>query len=87
MALFGLLGYVFRKLDCEPAPMLLGFILGPMMEEYLAPRAIAVARATRWCFVTRPISATMLILALVLLATVLAPVVRRKREEAFQEEG
>ena len=43
MVLFGFLGYVFRKLDCEPAPMLLGFILGPMMEEFLR-RALLLSR-------------------------------------------
>ena len=47
MALFGLLGYVFAKLDCEPAPMLLGFILGPMMEEYLR-RAMLLSRGNPW---------------------------------------
>jgi putative tricarboxylic transport membrane protein len=86
MAIFGLLGYIFRKLDCEPAPMLLGFILGPMMEEHLR-RAMLVAKGDATVFVTRPISATMLVLALILLATVLAPAVRQKRQEAFQEEA
>jgi putative tricarboxylic transport membrane protein len=86
MAIFGLLGYIFRKLDCEPAPMLLGFILGPMMEEHLR-RAMLIGKGDATVFLTRPISATMLILALILLATVLAPAVRQKREEAFQEEG
>jgi putative tricarboxylic transport membrane protein len=86
MAIFGLLGYIFRKLDCEPAPMLLGFILGPMMEEHLR-RAMLVAKGDATVFLTRPISATMLVLALILLATVLAPAVRQKRQEAFQEEA
>ena len=86
MALFGFLGYVFRKLDCEPAPMLLGFILGPMMEEHLR-RAMLISKGDATVFLSRPISATMLIIALILLATVLAPAVRQKREEAFQEEA
>ena len=86
MAGFGVLGYLFRKLDCEPAPMLLGFILGPMMEEYVR-RALLISRGDPLVFVTRPISATMLIMALLLLATVLMPAVRKRREEAFQEEG
>jgi putative tricarboxylic transport membrane protein len=86
MAIFGFLGYIFRKLDCEPAPMLLGFILGPMMEEHLR-RAMLISKGDATVFLSRPISATMLILALILLATVLAPAVRQKREEAFQEEG
>ncbi len=86
MAAFGVLGYVFRKLDCEPAPMLLGFILGPMMEEYLR-RALLMSKGDPSVFVTRPGSAAMLIIALILLATIFAPAVRQKREEAFQEEG
>lgn len=84
MAGFGVLGYVFRKLDCEPAPMLLGFILGPMMEENLR-RALLISKGDPMVFATRPISAAMLVVALALLVTVLAPAVRRKREEAFQE--
>lgn len=84
MAGFGVLGYVFRKLDCEPAPMLLGFILGPMMEENLR-RALLISKGDPMVFATRPISAVMLVMALALLVTVLAPAIRRKREEAFQE--
>lgn len=86
MAGFGVLGYVFRKLDCEPAPMLLGFILGPMMEEYLR-RALLISKGDATVFLTRPVSATMLALALVLLVTVLLPTIRKTREQAFQEEG
>jgi putative tricarboxylic transport membrane protein len=86
MAIFGFLGYIFRKLDCEPAPMLLGFILGPMMEEHLR-RAMLISKGDATVFLSRPISATMLVLALILLVTVLAPAIRQKREEAFQEEG
>ena len=86
MAGFGVLGYVFRKLDCEPAPMLLGFILGPMMEEYLR-RALLISKGDATVFVTRPVSATMLVLALLLLVTVLTPAIRKTREQAFQEEG
>ena len=84
MVIFGLLGYVFAKLGCEPAPMLLGFILGPMMEEFLR-RALLLSQGSPTVFVTRPISAIMLILAAILLATVLMPTLRKKREEAFQE--
>jgi TctA family transporter len=84
MVLFGLLGYVFAKLDCEPAPMLLGFILGPMMEEYLR-RALLISHGDPTVFVTRPISATMLVLALIALISVLVPSISRKRDEAFQE--
>jgi len=85
MALFGVLGYVFAKLDCEPAPMLLGFILGPMMEEYLR-RAMLLSRGDPTVFVTRPISAVMLAMAVAALFVVLSPAIQKKREEAFQEE-
>jgi TctA family transporter len=85
MALFGVLGYVSAKLDCEPAPMILGFILGPLMEEYLR-RALIISRGDPMVFLTRPISATMLALALVAMVIVLMPAVRKTREEAFQEE-
>jgi len=84
MALFGVLGYAFRKLDCEPAPMLLGFILGPMMEEYLR-RALLITKGNPVVFVTRPISATLLAVSAVALVVVLLPALRKKREEAFQE--
>lgn len=85
MAGFGALGYIFAKLKCEPAPMLLGFILGPMMEEYLR-RAFLLSRGDPTVLVTRPISATMLVLSVVALVVVLMPSIRAKREEAFQEE-
>jgi len=86
MALFGILGYVFAKLDCEAAPMLLGFILGPLMEEYLR-RALIISRGDPTVFLTRPISATMLVLAVIAMAIVLMPAISKKREEAFQEES
>jgi TctA family transporter len=85
MALFGFLGYLFVKLECEPAPMLLGFILGPMMEENLR-RALTLSRGDATTFVTRPISATLLALAAVAMFLVLSPAIRRTREEAFREE-
>jgi putative tricarboxylic transport membrane protein len=82
--LFGVLGYVFYKLSCEPAPLLLGFILGPMMEEHLR-RALRLARGDWSSFVTRPLSAGLLFAALLLLVIVLLPSIRSKREEAFQD--
>jgi putative tricarboxylic transport membrane protein len=85
MALFGLLGYICIKLDCEPAPLLLGFIIGPMMEEYLR-RALLLSRSDPMVFLTRPISATMLGIALLALIVVALPALRKKREEAFHEE-
>jgi putative tricarboxylic transport membrane protein len=81
---FGLLGYVFIKLECEPAPLLLGFILGPMMEEYLR-RALLFSRGDATVFFTRPLSLGMLFLAGMLLMAIIVPSVRRKREKAFQE--
>jgi TctA family transporter len=82
--LFGLLGYVCVKLACEPAPLILGFILGPMMEENLR-RAMLLSRGDPTVFFTKPISAVLLVIAFALLLIVVAPAVRQKREEAFQE--
>ncbi len=85
MAFFGLFGYIAAKLDLEPAPMLLGFIIGPMMEEYLR-RALTLSRSDPMTFLERPISAAMLAVAGLALMVVLSPVLRKKREEAFHEE-
>jgi putative tricarboxylic transport membrane protein len=85
MALFGLFGYICAKLDAEPAPMLLGFIIGPMMEEYLR-RALLLSRSDPMVFIQRPISATMLAVAVLAMAVVLMPALRKKREEAFKED-
>jgi len=85
LALFGVVGYVLRKLDCEPAPLLLGFILGPMMEENLR-RALMINRGDASVLFTRPISCVLLIAAVALLVMVLLPSIRAKRDVAFQEE-
>jgi len=82
--LFGLLGYLFIKLDCEPAPLLIALVLGPMMEENLR-RAMTLSRGDPTVFFSRPLSLGLLIVAAVLLLMVVLPVVRKKREEAFQE--
>jgi putative tricarboxylic transport membrane protein len=84
MALFGLLGYLFHKIDCEPAPLILGFILGPLMEENLR-RALIVSHGDPTVFVTRPISLTLLIMAALLLLLVVLPAFRKTRAEAFTE--
>ena len=84
MALFGVVGYLLVKLDCEPAPLLLGFVLGPMLEEYLR-RAMVLARGDATVFFTRPLSLALLVVAAGVLVLVLLPAVRAKREEAFQE--
>ena len=85
VAIFGLIGYTFIKLGCEPAPLLLGFILGPMMEENLR-RALLLSRGEWSVLVTRPLSASLLAVAALLLVIVLLPAVKNKREEAFVEE-
>ncbi|WP_448252725.1 tripartite tricarboxylate transporter permease [Ottowia oryzae] len=82
---FGIIGYIFIKLGMEPAPLLLGFILGPMMEENLR-RALLLSRGDWSVLVTRPLSATLLGMALLLLIIVLLPAVKKSREEAFVEE-
>jgi putative tricarboxylic transport membrane protein len=84
MAIFGLLGYFFKKLEAEASPMLLGFILGPMMEEYLR-RALLLSKGDPLVLLTRPISCTMLVLSAMLLALVLLPSFSATREEAFKE--
>jgi len=82
---FAILGYVFKKLDCEPAPLLLGFVLGKLMEEYLR-RAMTISRGDWSVLVTRPLSATMLAIAAVLIVIVFLPAIARKRKEAFAGE-
>ncbi|MGH8698650.1 MAG: tripartite tricarboxylate transporter permease, partial [Burkholderiales bacterium] len=84
MVVFSVFGIVCVKLLCEPAPLILGFILGPMMEENLR-RAMLLSRGDPSVFFTKPISAVLLGVAIVLLAIVMAPTVKRKRAEAFQE--
>jgi putative tricarboxylic transport membrane protein len=84
MAIFGFLGYVFTKLDCEPAPLILGFILGPLMEENLR-RAMLMSRGDPTVFFTEPISACLLIVAMVLLGIVVAPSISEKREVVFSK--
>jgi TctA family transporter len=86
VAFFGLLGYVLVKLRCEPAPLLLGFVLGPPLEENLR-RAMILSRGDPMTFVTRPISAALLAIALAVLVVVFLPSVKRKREEVFAEEN
>ncbi|HWP20470.1 MAG TPA: tripartite tricarboxylate transporter permease [Burkholderiaceae bacterium] len=82
--LFGVIGYAFYKLGCEPAPLLLGFILGPMMEENLR-RALLLSRGDWSTFMTRPLSAGLLIAALAMVVIVMLPSINRKRQEAFKD--
>ncbi len=82
-ALFGLFGYILVKVEAEPAPMLLGYILGPLMEENLR-RAMLLARGDFFVFFQRPISATLLVISILLLVFVLLPNIRKKRDVAFE---
>lgn len=82
---FAVVGYLFYKLSCEPAPLLLGFILGPMMEENLR-RALLLSRGDWSTFMTRPLSAGLLIAAALMVVVVMLPSIKNKREEAFQED-
>jgi len=86
MGVFGVVGYICAKLECEPAPMILGFILGPLMEENLR-RAMLLSRGDPTVFFTKPISAGFMIGSFILLLIVALPAIRKKREEVFVEEG
>ncbi|GLQ54270.1 tripartite tricarboxylate transporter permease [Devosia nitrariae] len=85
IAFFGIVGYALIRFGCEPAPLLLGFVLGPLLEEHLR-RAMIISRGDPSVFVTRPISATLLALALLAVVIAVLPSIRRKREEVFVEE-
>jgi TctA family transporter len=82
---FGLMGYLFMKLKCEPAPLILAFVLGPLMEENLR-RALLISRGDPTVFFTRPISAAFLVVAALLLVVMILPAVRKKREQVLVEE-
>ena len=83
---FAIVGYLFYKLSCEPAPLLLGFILGPMMEENLR-RALLLSRGDWSTFMTRPLSAGLLIAAALMVVIVMLPSIKAKRETVFVEEA
>ncbi|MBV9189010.1 MAG: tripartite tricarboxylate transporter permease [Betaproteobacteria bacterium] len=85
MSIFGVIGYICVKLECEPAPMILGFILGPLMEENLR-RAMLLSRGDPTVFFTKPISCGFMIAAAILLLIVELPAIRKKREEVFVED-
>ena len=84
LAALSAVAYVLLKLDCEPAPMVLGYILGPMMEENLR-RAMMISFGDPTVLITRPISAAFLLAAVALLVAIALPALRAKREEAMQE--
>jgi putative tricarboxylic transport membrane protein len=83
-AIFGLFGYWLVKHDFEPAPLVLAFVLGPLMEEHLR-RAMLIARGDATVFISRPISAGLLLIAVFLLVLATLPMIRRRREEVFVE--
>jgi putative tricarboxylic transport membrane protein len=83
-AIFGLVGYWLIKHDFEPAPMLLGFVLGPLMEENLR-RAMLLARGDATVFFTRPISAGLMALSIGLLIIAVLPMIRKRRDVVFTE--
>jgi TctA family transporter len=84
MGFFAAFGYLCLKLDCEPAPLILGFVLGPLMEENLR-RALLMSRGDPSIFFTEWISAAFLAIAAGLLFVIAAPAIRRQREQALQE--
>jgi putative tricarboxylic transport membrane protein len=84
MCVFGLAGYALMKLDCEPAPLLLGFVVGPLMEENFR-RAMLIARGDWTTFITRPVSLGLLLLAIGALVAIVSPMLRRTRQDAFTE--
>jgi TctA family transporter len=84
-AVFAVFGYTLLRFGCEPAPLVLGFILGPVMEENLR-RSLVISRGDPIVFIERPISATLLAMTVVVvLALIVLPQFRRTRKEAFQE--
>jgi putative tricarboxylic transport membrane protein len=83
-AVFGLVGYALHKFGYEPAPLLLGFVLGKLLEEKLR-QALVISRGDFMTFVERPVSAGLLIVAAVVLVVAVLPAIRRGREKAFQE--
>jgi putative tricarboxylic transport membrane protein len=85
VAVFGFVGYLFIKLKLEPAPLLMGFVLGPMLEENLR-RALNLSHGDWTVFFTRPISGGLLLLAVIMISLLLLPSFKRKRQEAFVED-
>jgi putative tricarboxylic transport membrane protein len=84
MALFGVLGFFFRKVGAEPAPLILALFLGPMAEEYLR-RTLLISHGDATVFFTSPISLVILVVTALLLLSILSPHFRKVREEGLQE--
>jgi len=85
IAVFGVLGYVLVKLGAEPAPLLLGFVLGPLLEQHMR-RALIISHGDPTTFLTRPVSLALLIVAAIALVLAVLPSIRRRREVIFREE-
>jgi len=86
VAIMGIVGYILMKLECPPAPLILGFVLGPLMEENLR-RALLISRGDPTVFFTRPISLTFMLLSAFVLIIMIVPQMRKKKEEAIHEGG
>ena len=84
VAVFGLFGYLLIKFGFEPAPMLLGFVLGRLMEEKLR-QAMVISRGSLMTFIERPLSVSLLLIALVLIVISVLPAIRKRRDTVFQE--
>ena len=85
IGIFGIVGYVFILLECEPAPLILGFILGPMMEEYLR-RALLLSHGNWTVLITSPLSATLLAMAALLMVVTAMPAIKQQRKVVFTED-
>jgi TctA family transporter len=83
---FGIVGYAFLKWGCEPAPLLLAFVLGPLMEENFR-RAMLLSDGDATAFLSRPISATLILLAIGILGLMALPALTTTRRRIFKENG
>jgi len=86
VGIMGILGYLLMKLECAPAPLILGFVLGPLMEENLR-RALLISRGDPTVFFTRPISLGFMIASALILITMIMPAIRKKKEDAYTQGG
>jgi TctA family transporter len=86
VGIMGILGYTLVKLDCPPAPLILGFVLGPLMEENLR-RALLISRGDPTVFFTRPISLGFMLAAVFILVIMILPAIRKKKEAAYEGGG
>jgi putative tricarboxylic transport membrane protein len=83
---FGVLGWLMKKYGYEPAPLVLAFVLGPMLENNLR-KSMILSQGDFWFFIERPISLTCLLLAVLLLISPLLPIFNRRRKELATEES